>query len=247
MEKEKLLEARLADMARAAGSGKTRFSPFLSETEQAEAEGFFARAGAVCRFYGGNPDATRKMACVSPYEPSEDDYPVSVLSVKGCGLEKLSHRDYLGALMSLGLERDAVGDIVPDPSSGTAYIFLTDTAAELVLAELSSVGGVSVTLRRERPERVLLPAPEFEDISFSASSKRADAVLASLLKLSRDRAAELIDSGALIADGKPVLKREKELAEGAVFTVKGAGKFKVDYAEPRGKKDRISYLIKKYK
>ncbi|MBR2328096.1 MAG: hypothetical protein IKA51_05710 [Clostridia bacterium] len=247
MENDKLFYAKLSDLASAAKSGKTRFSAFLSESEQAEADLFLKREGACFLFYGGNEKVKRKIAGVSPRELEFSSFPVSVIRATGRDIETLTHRDLLGALMALGLTRESVGDIVVDKSSLCAYIFVTENAKRLILSDLKSAGRVYLTVSEVDGEKIVLPDDEFDDIALSVSSFRADAVLAALLNLSREKAASLIDARSVVLNGSLLAKHEKEITEGDTLSVKGFGKFKVDFAAPKGKKGRIGYLIKKYK
>ena len=247
MEDEKLFLAKITDLVSAAKCGKTRFSAFMSETEAEMATAVFEREKIEFSFFGGNEKTKRKLAGVSPREIPGSAFPVAVIEAKGQGVEELTHRDFLGALMALGLTRESVGDIVVDKTSLLAYLFVTENAKKLILSELKSAGRVSLTLKETDGGKIVLPDGEFEDMTFTSASYRLDAALAALLNLSREKAALLIDSKTVVLNGAVAVKHEKELREGDLLSVKGHGKFKVDFAAPKGKKGRICYLIKKYK
>ncbi len=247
MEDEKLFYARVSDLVSAAKSGKTRFSAFMSETEAELAAAVFEREKTEFSFFGGNEKTKRKIAGVSPREIQESAFPIAVIEAKGQGVETLTHRDFLGALMALGLTRESVGDIIIDKSSLCAYLFVTENAKKLILSDLKSAGRVYLTLKEVYGNKIVLPDDEYEDITLSTASYRLDAVISALVNLSREKAAALIDSKAVVHNGAQALKHEKEVKEGDSLSVKGYGKFKVDFAAPKGKKGRICYLIKKYK
>lgn len=247
MEDLELFTARLNDMVKSAENGKVAFSHFLTEEEKLLSENVFNKTPFEFCFFGGNEKTQRKIAAISAFPVSEKSFPITVFKITGHELFSLSHRDILGALMGLGLTRQSVGDICFDKSSNAVYLFVTKSVAPLIKEELKTAGRVSLTLSEVSGLGLILPDLEFTDITFTAASKRADAVIAALLNLSREKSASLIDSKAVILNGNLLTRREKEIKEFDIFTVKGFGKFKVDFTELSAKKNRIRFLIKKYK
>lgn len=121
-----LLISHIADMMKICEkSFSPRFSGFLSESESVAAEKFLAYMGTgEYRFFGGYEGAQRLMLCVYPEycQPEEGDFPLRVIRFDSRGASSLTHRDYLGSLMSLGIERSRTGDIVCDENGAYAVL-----------------------------------------------------------------------------------------------------------------------------
>lgn len=139
---EKLFLERIRDLVTLCDQrGIPRFSAFLDERQQRIALSAGSLPGVTCGFWGGFPDAERKMFYALPdYCSPEDEslYPIRIITAEFPRQYALTHRDFLGALMNLGLRREAIGDILV--GEGRAVLFLWETVADLVLSELSKAG-----------------------------------------------------------------------------------------------------------
>lgn len=218
-----------------------RFSGFLTEREQRLAEVAAYSAGVTCSFWGGHEAAVRKMFSAPAEE--NDNFPLEAVTFYFRGKDKLTHRDFLGALMSLGLKRDQIGDIAV--TSGGAVVFATKNAMPLISAEIEKVGKVGV--RSEAGINIQLPQQEFEEISAVIASPRIDVLVAAACKISREKAAALIRSGGVILSGTELNSASKSVEEGESFSVKGYGKFIFSLMGCETKKGKKHAVIKKYK
>lgn len=218
-----------------------RFSGFLTEREQRLAEGAAYSAGVQCSFWGGHEAAVRKMFSAPAEE--NDNFPLEAVTFYFREKDKLTHRDFLGALMSLGLKRDQIGDIAV--TSGGAVVFATKNAMPLISAEIEKVGKVGV--RSEAGINIQLPQQEFEEISAVIASPRIDVLVAAACKISREKAAALIRSGGVILGGTELGSASKSVEEGESFSVKGYGKFIFSRMGCETKKGKNHAVIKKYK
>ena len=100
------------------------------------------------RFEGGWPQAERRMLCLEPeYSYGEKPHPLRAAAMPGSARAALpAHKDYLGSLMGLELQREALGDIVlPEDQPGTAYVFALEPAAQLICRELFQAGHTELT------------------------------------------------------------------------------------------------------
>ncbi len=146
------ISARFEDMYELAlKRGRPVYSPFLNESEQYVAVQLLGkRHGINIRFWGGDSACIRKMLCVAPddiycgEDGGYDDFPVFPVTVSFRKADKPGHRDILGAVMGLGIERDTVGDIFI--GEGAAALFCTKTAAELICDQLTSAGRIGVSV-----------------------------------------------------------------------------------------------------
>lgn len=218
-----------------------RFSGFLTEREQRLAEVAAYSEGVTCSFWGGHEAAVRKMFSVPAEE--NDNFPLEAVTFFFREKDKLTHRDFLGALMSLGLKRDQIGDIAV--TSGGAVVFATKNAMPLISAEIEKVGRVGV--RSEAGINIQLPQQEFEEISAVIASPRIDVLVAAACKISREKAAALIRAGGVTLSGTELNSASKSVEEGESFSVKGYGKFIFSRLGCETKKGKNHAVIKKYK
>ena len=182
-EAERFLMTRVEELCRTAESrGFPRATGFLSDREQSLAWAAVCRAGCGCtRWEGGYPGAERRVLCIEP-AGSWALEPVAALRIAAQGTPPPAHRDYLGALLGLGIQRTCLGDILPDPdAAGVVYAFVLEDKADFLAAELTQAGRCPV--RAERcdavPDRVLA-APERTLRQATVPSLRADAVLGAM-------------------------------------------------------------------
>lgn len=155
---ERLFVRRLGDLVQVVRQrGTSRSTPFLSDRQQELARAALAGLGFEgYAFDGGYPDAERRILRLFGEYGAQEPLPAVCLFAQTLRADRaLTHRDYLGALMSLGIRRECIGDILL--SEDGAYLFVLDTVAPLVCDELSSVGRCSVCVCAGRAEE--LPGP----------------------------------------------------------------------------------------
>ena len=243
---DRACEKRMAELAgRAARTGRTQYSNFLSPAEMQQARICARQAGVLLESFGGFEDAERRVAAFFDVPDAEDlRWPVVCVRL---GWDKrfdtLGHRDILGSLMSLGMDRALLGDIVM--GAGEAHLFALPAAAKRVQAELAQAGGatLSVEILEEIPA---LSAGEGEPVRGTVASLRLDAVLDLAFRLSRGRAAELVKSGRVQVDHILELRPDRKLSEGAVLSVRGMGRAELAEIGGQTKKDRTSVTLLRY-
>lgn len=233
---------RAQDLCRAAQNrGVARYSGFLSDREQTLAEAALNQVGCDwAAFEGGYPAAERKLLCLEPAGASgEPPICCVLLRCAAAGADAPAHKDYLGSLLGLGLERECVGDILPDPESpGCAYAFVLERVAPLICDELTSVGRFSASAQRFDGPLPVQP-PQRKSRTATVSSLRADAVLAAMLRCSRSQAEALVRGGRLEINHVPVSSAHAPVYEGDIFTVRGMGRFKLEALGGKSRKDRL--------
>ena len=171
--------------------------------------------------------------------------PVAVLHIKGSGFCKLTHRDYLGSLLSLGLEREVLGDIeLLDEYS--AYLFCRASMAPYIVESLERVGGDKVTVRPTQPGADFASQRRVQRISDTVASARLDCVVASLANLSRESAQQMIRDGRVELDYRPEERVDRTVVTPAVISLRGVGKFRVLSVATQTKKGRYRLSAEKY-
>lgn len=260
---QKLFYAKLSDLAKRADSGSVAHSDFLTPGEQYRAEKYFSAKefkDKIC-FFGGYFAAERKQIFLLPeymsdalgYDGSRaedllsEDFSsaVSAFKIMGSGYRKLSHRDYLGSILSLGIERSSIGDICPIDDF-SAVVFCCREIEGLILSELSAIANDKVKVESTEPD-VNMPSPhKFEPFSDTVASERLDCVVASFCNLSREKAQALIKSGLVEHNYEPNLKIDAKVSKNDIISARGYGKFSVKSISEQTKKGRIRLFADKY-
>lgn len=235
--------AKVFDKAQAAEKkGIAMFTSFLSEREAAIVEERRKHIDSIpYKAFGGFDEAGRVMLCFSEYE--DEVFPIKAIRVTGKGIDTLKHPDLLGSIMSLGLERSCVGDIVK--SEGEWIIFCEEDIASYIAESLKEVGGVYVSCTECEVSELKVKL-QFEEITGTVSSLRADSVVAVMLKTSRSKAQEYIESQRFFLNQLLCTKCDKEIREGDILTVRHHGKARLSEISGKSKKGRIFITIKKY-
>ena len=241
----KFLKERLFSLLRQSeAANKPQFLGFLSEEEAALAKNQLGSLSGLM-FFGGYEDADRVYLGAFPENitPSEKAFPIASITVTYRTQDVLSHRDFLGAVLALGVKREAVGDILIE--SGRAVIFLSPSVARLISEELRIVGRVGVKIS----EGFSLPLPDASNrvaLSITVSSLRLDCVVAAICSVSRNTANELIAEKRVSVNSLLCEKPTKAVALGDKITVRGTGKFTVSALDGETRKGRIKIKIHKY-
>lgn len=258
-EKEELFfQKRLLESAQLAfQKGITVYTDFLGLAEQNLFYGNIRELPPIAySVYGGTENAERYCICFDGMEPvtatrqipvtDKESFPISCIRITPSGLkysETLTHRDYLGALMHLGITRAKLGDIFIREK--TAYVFCTEQIADFICKELFQIKHTSVHCEVVIPEEELL-SPTFQTISGTVASLRLDAFIALAFQTSRSSMTEYIDGGKTYINGRLSTKQGEQLEEGDIVSVRGKGRFLVDQIKNQTKKGRIAVEIKKY-
>lgn len=235
--------ARIFDKALAAAkSGRSVFTSFLSEREYSvflERERHIDETRRLA--FGGYEGAGRVMLCFT--EEEEVLFPISAVKITGRGIEKLRHPDFLGSIISLGLERKSIGDIIPGETE--CMVFTESTVAPFIADSLTEVGGVYVSCGVCTAYEVEI-TPRFEEVTGTVATLRADSVLSVMLNTSRSKAAEYITSQKFYLNQVLCTKCDKEIKENDILSVRRFGKARVTDTGGRSKKGRIYVTLAKY-
>lgn len=170
-------------------------------------------------------------------------YPYRILKITNKSkFNKLSHKDYLGALMALGLEREKLGDlrVIDD----FAIVPIYDEVVDYILSSLNSVGKAPVSIEEIFEED--LPQSNFLEDIIIVPSLRLDNIVSKLAKVSRGKAIEVIDSGRVLIDYSKSIEKSKEIKEGQRITIPGVGKFIIGEIVGNTKSGRYRVKINKF-
>lgn len=250
MNADELFYARLDDLAEKAAKGVLTASSFLSPEERMRASDYLTRVGCRFCFRGGYEDAERSMAIFLPDYMEEDmldtDEFFLPVAIRTSGYVALTHRSFLGALTALGIDRSAMGDILL--FEWGAVLFAQLPVAQFLLSDpppLERVGADKVKLslgdrsELEGYRRSFLP---FSDV---IASERLDCAVAAFAGISREKAKQVTERGDVSLDYRVCTRPSEVISEGAVISVRGVGKFKIETLT-KTKKDRIRLTALRY-
>lgn len=239
---------RLADMAeQAQRSQKFRLGDFLDPYGQEIAETIAANYPALrLDFSGGYTGAERQRAMFIDRDfGGSPSFELAYVTASWNGqFEHIGHRDVLGALMSLGIERSRFGDIIMGEEQ--AGIVTDNKMAACLLENLTRIGRSSVVCRLS--ELSLIPAKEekYKELRATVASLRVDSVAAAGYGVSRSRAAADIAADKLKLNWQPVKNASQSVKEGDVLSLRGRGRLEVAEVRGQTKKGRLGVLLKRY-
>jgi len=241
-----LVAARISDAVRLCNNASfPKFVGFLRPEEVVEAKSVAEKLGCKFCFFGGYESAQRLFFGAFPDWCNDFDgyFPITPVTILLKDGSALSHRHFLGARLSLGIKREAVGDILIE--KGRAVAFLSSEIAPFVKEQLTKVANVGVVVT-EGFTASLPGMSGFETLSATVASSRLDCVVSALIKSSRSRACDLIAEKLVSVNSILTEKTVKTVFSGDTVTIRGKGKFIIESLDGRTKKDRIILVAKKY-
>ncbi|MCD8338123.1 MAG: YlmH/Sll1252 family protein [Lachnospiraceae bacterium] len=263
MEKDRLLTKRFQDLASLAEHrGCVTFSDFLSLNEQNILHKTIQKFSWIQgETFGGYEGAERCIAAFVPdqllWNSNENDeactvshsgivFPVHCVHIRPRSArfaEVLSHRDVLGALMNLGIERSKTGDIAV--SEKEAYLFCSSSFSGLICQELTQIRHTQVSCELCSMEHFTY-TPATETIRGSIASVRLDSVMALGFGASRSSLLSLIENGNVFVNGKLITTNAYSLKEGDIVSVHGMGRIRYIGTGGQTRKGRIYAEVQKY-
>lgn len=229
--------------------GVTTHTGFLSPAQWSAVEELADQAGFPAPVtLGGYADAERRRCLFladwqTPEDLDEADY-IHALRLSWYAPHPLSHRDLLGALMGLGLKREAVGDLLV--GEGSADLLLLPELSAFVMDNLQQAGREKLHIAELSLKNLHFPTPKRKLLRESVPSLRLDAVLCAAFGLSRSKAAELIRAGKVSVNYRPCLRADLSLEAGALLSCRGAGKAQLTQVGKLTRKGRISVSIERF-
>lgn len=265
----KLLYAKADDLLSRAERGEVAVSAFLNPAEAHHLGKYLSSRKADSRvmFFGGYVNATRTRAFFLPdyildlVEGEENDEreklilsyiaedaanAISAVKIKGSGYRTLSHRDYLGSILALGIERHVIGDIAV-LSECEAIVFADPKIAEYIVQTLTKVACDDVKCAKTELDGDFTVPENVEDIVISAASNRIDCIVASLAKCSRETAKDLVKCGDVSADYEEVSDPDRKVGAGTIISVRGKGKFRILDEGTKTKRGRLKIAALKFR
>ncbi|SIT67756.1 YlmH family RNA-binding protein [Edaphobacillus lindanitolerans] len=194
---------------------------------------------------GGLPDAERRRLLIAPpyLDAADEDFEITVMEVRyPVKFADIGHRDVLGSITGLGIDRSRFGDI--RTGDGTIQ-FAADTALrDYMAANLTSIGKTKVRVSALNDDSSLLAATEeWEEMTVTVASLRLDAVLASVLNVSRQKSASLVSSGRVKVNHAVRESPSFELSDSDLLSVRGHGRIRIGDIGGQTRKGRVRLEI----
>ena len=255
MNEQELCKKRLLDLSRQADrKGIVLFSDFLNLNElniYHQNEKFFETKTEAS---GGVPFAERQIIAFIPDALSLRDIKdsdifqseISVLHISPLNKkysEALSHRDYLGSILNLGIERGMIGDILITDSE--AIVFVKMQMQEFLTENITRIRHTSVLATIDELTDFHY-SPRYEEIKGTVASVRLDSLLSVAFSSSRSKLSGLIEGGKVFVNGRLITSNAYQVKEHDIISVRGMGKFEFIETLAFTKKKRIYVLIHKY-
>lgn len=223
------------------------FTNFLGEGEQSDFYEEIREMGNIhYEMNGGHADADRLIVRFGDPQELGYEVPWPIVLLKIAPLQKkfsddLSHRDFLGALMNLGIERDMLGDILV--GNNECYVFVQEVMAEYIEKELCRVRHTSVTVSviDGLPEELEI---HYEEKEIQVPSERLDAIVSKIVGLSRSITAEYFHDRKIYVNGRVMENYSHQLSAGSKVSVRGFGKFIYDGVLRHTKSDNLIIKVR---
>ncbi|MCM1119827.1 MAG: YlmH/Sll1252 family protein [bacterium] len=241
------LKNRLKDLAnRSYRQNLYCFTGFLGLGEQ---ECLWDMEKELCGFpyqlWGGYEQAERKVVRFGSKEELgyEEDYPIACIHIaplQARFAQDLSHRDFLGALMNLGIERSTLGDIRVGEKE--AYLYCLSNMAEYICEHLNQVRHTSVRCDQVK-ESGDVPLEEPRELAVQVPSLRIDVCLAKVYNRSRGEILEAFQGGRVYVDGRLCENNARQLKGGETVNLRGYGKFVFTGEQRETRKGKLSVKV----
>ncbi|MBQ7123080.1 MAG: hypothetical protein IJO01_00505 [Oscillospiraceae bacterium] len=247
-DEENMLKKRFSELAeRAYSKNIYTFTEFLSPAEQSLLR--YSVKGVHYHFEGGYENAEKAVAVFGSEELCgyEESAPISYIKIEPCSMKfsgELAHRDFLGSIMSLGIRRSTLGDLIT--KNNIAYAPCLDNIADYICENLVEIKHTNVRCSKvEHIPEDFLPKPV--ESEFVVASERLDSVISSIYKLSRSESKSLCEHEKVLVGGVPVLNASYTPKENDIISVRGHGKFIYCGIKLETKKGRLRCYAKLYK
>lgn len=246
MENENLLKNRFTELSkRAYDRGIWTFSEFLSLAEQDLL--LRLRLPSPVSLEGGFDGAERRLAVFGSeelcgYVEAAPIVCVRISPVNDKFADDLTHRDFLGSLMALGVRREVLGDIAIKENRG--YLFCLDTIADYLCRNLCSVRRTTVKCEICEVPEIVTEKPPVKNLV--VASERLDAVVSAVYRLSRSESQGLVHDGKVYLNGRQVISASAEIPDGTAISVRGFGRFVYEGIERETRRGRLGVLVRIY-
>ncbi|MEG0249943.1 MAG: YlmH/Sll1252 family protein [Peptostreptococcus sp.] len=199
----------------------------------------------ACRVDGGYDGAERSVLSIFPYyqEVEDSDVEISFLQIDGnFKFSSVSHRDYLGSILGLGIKREKIGDILVHEDY--CQVIVESEISDYIVYNLDKVANNRVNLKKIDRSDIIRSSQAFDERSLTVSSLRLDNIISAVFKLSRQEATKLIDVGFVSVNYEKINKHSSLVDGESVISVRKKGKFILSEVGDTTRKGKIKIKTK---
>lgn len=239
---------KLVDFAaQAIKNRKCKLTGFLSPFEQ-EMAGTIAKSLGELNvdFYGGYRGAERQRAAFCHVEfQGTPNFEIAVIKAEWNGeFARLGHRDVLGSIMSLGVDREYIGDIIA--TKDFARLLVDKKMCDYFTANLTQIGSTAVKTTVDELENISPKEERTKEIKATVASLRVDSIAAAGFGMSRSKAAQEISAEKIKLNWQTVKNASQSIKAGDILSMRGRGRLEVAEIRGQTKKGRVGVLLKRF-
>ena len=194
---------------------------------------------------GGYDEAERSMILMYPFYMEYEDIENTLRFIQIEGnfkFKSISHKDYLGSLMNLGIKREKVGDIIIHDNF--CQVIVSSDICDFIIMNLEKVSRNNVKVKEISKEEIIYNPPNYKDISFTISSSRLDCVISGLYNISRQESMKYINGEKVQVNYEKIITPSKEIKDNSLISVRGKGRARVISIGELTKKGKIKIQAK---
>ncbi|HBI91461.1 MAG TPA: RNA-binding protein [Terrisporobacter glycolicus] len=218
-----------------------RFSDFLNPFEVESAKAILnANDDLKYTVDGGYDESERKIVFIYPFYMDYEDINETLRFIQIEGnfkFKSISHKDYLGSLLSLGIKREKIGDIIIHENF--CQVIVTFDICDFILMNLEKVARNNVKLKEISRKEVVYNPPNYKEINFTVSSSRIDCIISGLYNISRQESAKLISNEKVQVNYEKITSCSKEIKSESLISVRGKGRSQINNIGGLTKKGKI--------
>ena len=240
MNKEQLTIAKITDkIKKYEKTGEICSTNFLDPSEIVDAESIIRRYPNC--FFGGYDNAERKVLVIGSDNIENAKEYIEVLTIESN--KSMSHREILGSILGLGLNRDIIGDILI--KDNRADVFIMKDISRYVLQNLEKVGREKVKIYKNFYENLLEVEDLSKEVKTTVASLRLDAIISASVGISREISTRRVQNEKVKLNHKIIINSSKQVKAGDKISVRGYGRIELVEILGETKKDRIRVVLKK--
>lgn len=177
-------------------------------------------------------------------EINEDDYITTIRIRNKSKFKKLNHKDYLGSIMSLGIDRNKTGDIFV--YEDFADVVVNSDIADYIIYNMDLIGHNKIETEKVKLENTLFKEQEHVILNITSSSMRLDSIVKHVANKSREEAANMVRGGAVKVNFREEDKISQEVKDGDMISISKFGRFKISRLSGVTKSGKYKIEVKHY-
>lgn len=223
-----------------------RFTDFLNPYEVKNAQSILnSNSDIKYTVDGGYDGAERCTIFIYPFYMEYEDIENNLrfLQIEGnFKFKSISHKDYLGSLMGLGIKREKIGDIIIHDNF--CQVVVSHDICDFIIMNLHKVSRNNVSVFEITRDKIIPSLQVYKEVSFTVSSDRLDCIISGLYNISRQESLKYINAEKVNVNYEKIIFPSKEIKENSLISVRGKGRAIIVKSGDITKKGRIKVIAK---